>query len=84
MSNRPPPPTEDDLYKLYDEVRRGFLEEPLPNPTLNDILIPRSDPDDLSTFIDDYRDRNREPPQKPPEYGETIRKQPPPEKGVCL
>lgn len=47
------PPTEEDLRKLYDEVRRGFASERL--RSLDDVRISVGT-DDLGAFIDQYRD----------------------------
>ena len=57
-----PPPTDEDLNKLYEEVRRGFQRE---SPSLlEDVRI--SAGDDLGSFIDQYRD---EPvTTNPPKY----------------
>lgn len=80
-SNRPPPPSEDDLYKLYDEVRRGFLEESPTTTTLNNVHIPRMDGDDFSSLIDDYQDRGGGASQDPPEYERGDSRPLPAEKG---
>ena len=58
-----PPPSEDDLHKLYEEVRKGFASEGF--RSLDDVRISVGT-DDLGAFIDQYRD---EPAQnEPPGY----------------
>lgn len=55
------PPTDDDLRRLYDEVKRGYASEGF--KSLDDIRISLG-ADDLGAFIDQYRDDagSAEPP----------------------
>lgn len=57
-----PPPTEDELNNLYDEVIRGFTREP--SRLLNDVRI-STGPDDLGAFIEQYRETRHIPPPPP-------------------
>ena len=59
------PPTEEELNKLYEDVRRGYQRD-LRSTTLDDVRISMG-ADDLGAFIDQY---SREEPisADPPSY----------------
>lgn len=57
-----PPPTEDELNYLYDEVIRGFTREP--SRLLDDVRISTGF-EDLTTIIAQYGETQAIPPPPP-------------------
>jgi hypothetical protein len=76
-NHRHPPPTDEELLNLYEEVRRGFQVEPastLASDSAQSSLV--------ESIIDQYSNAPSPPPQELPGYSRNMRGlTPPAEKG---
>lgn len=76
--NKPPPPTDEELYRLYEEVRRGFQVDSILETNQSSLGV------DVESIIEQYSDApSSAASQDPPGYNRNMRgPTPPTEKGV--